>query len=57
MRAVLLASAIAATLGCADLREASLDGLRLVDAKIFKGAIISKSQASMLLSGLGLTVK
>ncbi|MVV50810.1 pentapeptide repeat-containing protein [Pseudomonas sp. PB120] len=40
----------------ADLREASLDGLRLVDAKLFKGAIISKSQASMLLSGLGLTV-
>lgn len=40
----------------ADLREASLDGLRLVDAKMFKGAIISKSQASMLLSGLGLTV-
>ncbi|EUB74183.1 hypothetical protein PMI27_000359 [Pseudomonas sp. GM41(2012)] len=40
----------------ADLREASLDGLRLVDAKMFKGAIISKSQAAMLLSGLGLTV-
>jgi uncharacterized protein YjbI with pentapeptide repeats len=40
----------------ADLREASLDGLRLVDAKMFKGAIISRSQASMLLSGLRLTV-
>lgn len=40
----------------ADLREASLDGLRLVDAKLFKGAIISRAQASMLLSGLGLTV-
>lgn len=41
----------------ADLREASLDGLRLVDAKLFKGATISKSQAAMLLSGLGLTVR
>lgn len=40
----------------ADLREASLDGLRLVDAKLFHGAIISRAQASMLLSGLGLTV-
>jgi uncharacterized protein YjbI with pentapeptide repeats len=40
----------------ADLREASLHGLRLVDAKLFKGAIISKSQAGMLLAGLGLTV-
>ncbi|TBU90578.1 pentapeptide repeat-containing protein [Phytopseudomonas dryadis] len=40
----------------ADLREASLDGLRLVDAKLFKGAIISRAQASMLLAGLGLTV-
>ncbi|WP_437882246.1 pentapeptide repeat-containing protein [Pseudomonas sp. LRF_L74] len=41
----------------ADLREASLDGLRLVDAKLFKGAIISKAQAAMLLAGLGLTVR
>ncbi len=40
----------------ADLREASLHGLRLVDANLFKGAIISRSQASMLLAGLGLTV-
>ncbi|WP_455922898.1 pentapeptide repeat-containing protein [Pseudomonas putida] len=40
----------------ADLREASLQGLRLVDAKLFKGAIISKSQAAMLLAGLGLQV-
>ncbi|MGQ7860007.1 pentapeptide repeat-containing protein [Pseudomonas sp. 32A] len=40
----------------ADLREASLQGLRLVDAKLFKGAIISRSQAGMLLAGLGLTV-
>lgn len=40
----------------ADLRDACLDGLKLVDAKQFKGAIISRSQASMLLSGLGLTV-
>lgn len=40
----------------ADLREASLQGLRLIDAKLFKGAIISRSQAGMLLAGLGLTV-
>ena len=40
----------------ADLREASLQGLRLVDAKLFKGAIISRSQAGILLAGLGLTV-
>ncbi len=40
----------------ADLRETSLQGLRLVDAKLFKGAIISRSQAGMLLAGLGLTV-
>ncbi|BCQ60900.1 hypothetical protein PBOI14_26500 [Pseudomonas sp. Boi14] len=40
----------------ADLREASLHGLRLVDAKLFKGAIISRGQAGMLLAGLGLTV-
>lgn len=40
----------------ADLREASLHGLRLVDAKLFKGATISRAQASMLLAGLGLQV-
>lgn len=40
----------------ADLREASLHGLRLTDAKLFKGATISRSQASMLLAGLGLQV-
>lgn len=40
----------------ADLREASLHGLRLTDAKLFKGATISKSQATMLLAGLGLEV-
>ncbi|HEY0288583.1 MAG TPA: pentapeptide repeat-containing protein [Pseudomonas sp.] len=40
----------------ADLREASLHGLRLTDAKLFKGATISKSQATMLLAGLGLQV-
>lgn len=40
----------------ADLREASLDGLRLIDAKLFRGATISRSQASMLLAGLGLQV-
>lgn len=40
----------------ADLREASLAGLRLVDAKLFKGAVISRAQDSMLLAGLGLSV-
>ena len=40
----------------ADLREARLHGLHLTDAKLFKGAIISKSQAGMLLAGLGLHV-
>ena len=39
-----------------DLREASLHGLKLMEAKQFKGAIISKSQAAMLLKNLGLTV-
>jgi uncharacterized protein YjbI with pentapeptide repeats len=40
----------------ADLREASLHGLRLTDAKLFKGATISRTQATMLLAGLGLQV-
>lgn len=40
----------------ADLREASMDGLRLVDAELFKGAIISIAQASVLLYELGLTL-
>ncbi|WP_269764273.1 hypothetical protein [Pseudomonas protegens] len=33
-----------------------IHGLRLVGAKLFKGAIISCSQTGMLLAGLGLTV-
>ncbi|PVM72348.1 pentapeptide repeat-containing protein [Caulobacter radicis] len=40
----------------ADLRCADLGSLRLADASRFKGAIISKAQASLLLSGLGLKV-
>ena len=40
----------------ADLRGADLSGFRLNDAKLFKGAVISKAQASMLLSELGLSV-
>jgi fluoroquinolone resistance protein len=33
-----------------------LSGFRFNDAKLFKGAVISKAQASMLLSELGLSV-
>lgn len=40
----------------ADLREADIAGLKLVDAKLFKGATISHSQASVLLEELGLNV-
>ncbi|MDQ0652769.1 uncharacterized protein YjbI with pentapeptide repeats [Pseudomonas cedrina] len=40
----------------ADLRGADLSGFRLNDAKLFKGAVISKAQAAMLLSELGLSV-
>jgi fluoroquinolone resistance protein len=40
----------------ADLRDTSLQGLKLTDAKLFKGSIISRAQAGMLLAGLGLTV-
>lgn len=40
----------------ADLRGADLSGFRLNDAKLFKGAVISKAQASILLSELGLSV-
>jgi uncharacterized protein YjbI with pentapeptide repeats len=40
----------------ADLRGADLSGFRLNDAKLFKDAVISKAQASMLLSELGLSV-
>lgn len=40
----------------ADLRGADLSGFRLNDAKLFKDAVISNAQASMLLSELGLSV-
>lgn len=40
----------------ADLRGADLGNLRLADASRFKGAVISKQQAAVLLSGLGLKV-
>lgn len=39
-----------------DLRGADLGGVRLTDAKQFKGAIISKRQAADLLNQLGLQV-
>jgi len=40
----------------ADLREADIGGLQLQDAKLFRGATISRAQAAMLLSELGLSV-
>jgi uncharacterized protein YjbI with pentapeptide repeats len=40
----------------ADLRGADLGALRLMDASRFKGAVISKQQAAVLLSSLGLKV-
>lgn len=40
----------------ADLRGADLSGFNLGDAKLFKGATISRAQASMLLSDLGVSV-
>lgn len=40
----------------ADLRGADLGGLRLLDAKAFRGATISRSQAGQLLAELGLRV-
>lgn len=40
----------------ADLRGADIGAIRLTDAGRFRGAVISKSQAAMLLSGLGLKV-
>ena len=40
----------------ADLREVDLGGLRLLDAKLFKGATISYKQASRLIAELGLSV-
>lgn len=41
----------------ADLRGADLGGLRLVDASLFRGATISRDQASQLLHELGLEVR
>ena len=40
----------------ADLREVDLGGLKLFDAKLFRGATISHKQASELLGELGLSV-
>jgi uncharacterized protein YjbI with pentapeptide repeats len=40
----------------ADLREADLSGVRLVDAALFKGATISHLQAAVLITELGLRV-
>jgi fluoroquinolone resistance protein len=40
----------------ADLRSSDLGGLQMSDARRFKGAIISKSQAADLLGQLGLKV-
>ncbi len=40
----------------ADLREADIGGLKLVDAKLFRGATISLNQAAVLLGELGITV-
>lgn len=40
----------------ADLREADISGLKLVDAKLFRGATISLNQAAALLSDLGIAV-
>jgi uncharacterized protein YjbI with pentapeptide repeats len=41
----------------ADLRGADLGGVRLMDARRFKGAVISRAQASALLAELGLVVQ
>lgn len=40
----------------ADLRGEDIGGLRLIDATLFRGAIISRDQAGYLRSELGLTV-
>ncbi|WP_336973071.1 pentapeptide repeat-containing protein [Sphingobium aromaticiconvertens] len=40
----------------ADLRGADLGGLRLIDARLFRGATISRAQAGQLLGELGLKV-
>ena len=41
----------------ADLRGADVGGIKLVDARKFKGAIISRQQAGQLLSELGILVR
>ena len=41
----------------ADLRGADLGGIRLLNAKQFKGATISRAQAGQLLEELGLKVR
>ena len=38
----------------ADLRGADLGGLRLIDASLFRGAVISRDQAALLIAELGL---
>ena len=40
----------------ADLRGADISGLKLVDAKLFRGATISLNQAAGLLGELGIAV-
>lgn len=40
----------------ADLREADITGMKLVDAKLFRGATISLNQAADLLGELGISV-
>lgn len=39
-----------------DLREVDIGGLKLLDAKLFRGATISLNQAAELLGELGITV-
>ena len=41
----------------ADLRTTDLGGLKLHDARAFRGAVISREQAGLLLADLGLTVR
>ena len=41
----------------ADLRGADLGGLQLEDARVFRGAVISREQAEQLLSGWGLLIR
>jgi uncharacterized protein YjbI with pentapeptide repeats len=40
----------------ADLREVDLTGLRLADARLFKGATLSHGQAAALVAELGIRV-